>query len=224
MLDEAIYALLMVQGGLEFVSSAATAPSSSGAPATKPSGVEVGDLVFVWALDCGSGVTLTTSGGSAWTNQDVAITAGSTNSNASLFWKFLDATDVANAWDFSGGFRHGATAIRYRANGADTVTVKATQSNGVGGTTLTLTGFAKAAGHFAALAFFGAPSSTGVSGITVPGEFTERVRSSGAGISGTYGTIIADAPGNYTDGSAVTFSNCDGAAAEYGILVEVTGP
>ncbi len=215
--------LLLRRRGLEYMAAAATAPDAVNVNVTKPAGVEVGDLVFVWAMDCTSGAALTTTSGSAWSSQAVAIAAGSSNGWAKLYWKVLNATDVANAWAHTGGSDDGIIAVRYRANGSVTVTVKDTESNGSGTTTLTLAGFAKASGHRAAIAFFGAPSSTGAGGIVLPTGFTERRKESGAGITGTYVGIIADTLGSYTDGAAVSFTNCDANACEYGVLVEVTG-
>lgn len=206
-------------GPIDYVSSAFTAAGTS---VSKPSGVEVGDVVFVWAMDINSAQTLTTSGGSAWSSQDVGIAAGSTNANATLYWKILNATDVANAWALSGsGAEDGIQAVRYRGNGADAVTVKSAVSAGAGGTTFSLTGFSRAAGHFGAIAFFGAPDNAGVVGIVVPTGFTERRRDSSG--SPDFAGIVADALGNYVDGAAVQFTNCDAATTEYGILVEVTG-
>jgi hypothetical protein len=224
MLRQKAAALALIRRrGLQPMTTAFTAPMSGSGNLTKPSGVEVGDLVFCWALDIASGAGLATSGGSAWSSQTVSIAAGSANGSGKLFWKFLNATDVANAWALDSAADDGVIAVRYRANGATTVTVKDTESNGSGTTTLALAGFAKAAGHRAAIAFFGAPSSTGAGGIVLPSGFTERRKESGAGIAGTYVGIIADTLGSYTDGAAVSFTNCDANATEYGVLVEVTG-
>lgn len=221
MLEEVFYSFLMMgQAGIEYGSTAFTA---AGTAVTKPTGLTVGDLVFVWALDIAAAATLTTTSGSAWTALDVGISAGSTNGNSSLFWKVMTATDVSNSWTLSsGGADDGIQAVRYIGNGADTVTVKSAVANGVGGTTLSLTGFSKTAGHYGVIAVFGAPENAGVGGIVAPSGFAERMRDSSG--SPDFAAIFTDNLGSYVDGAAVQFTNCDTAAVESGILVEVTGP
>ena len=215
--------LLMRRRGLEFMASAFSPVGST--TITKPDDVAVGDIVFAWAMDISASATMNTTAGDAWNAQDVSIAGGSTNGSATLFWKKLNATDVANAWTMSSAPEDGAQVFRYRSNGADTITVKDTTSNGSGTTTLTLDGFAKAAGHRATIAFFGAPDSTGAAGIVNPTGFTQRRKDSGtdASTTDTYVGIVCDTLGSYVDGAAVSFTNCDGNPAEYGVLVEVTG-
>lgn len=222
--SQALLALIANPPAVEFMSSALTAGIAATGAVTKPSGVEVGDLVVLWALDCTSAVAVATASGSGWNVQTVSIAAASTNGYGAAFWKVLTATDVANAWNLTGAAEDGVLAIRYRAHGATGATVKDTTSNGSGTTTFTLDGFTKAAGHYGAIALFGASSSAGAGGIVGPSGFAERRRDSGAGLAGTFVAIVADLVSGYPDLIDVVFSNCDGNATEYGILLEITGP
>lgn len=207
--------MLMRRRPLEYRANAFTA--GGGTTITKPAGVEVGDLVVVWAIDISSGATLTTTSGSAWSKQSV--------SPAIAFWKILDATDVANAWTLSSAAADGAQALRYRGNGTTAATVKATTSNGGGNSTLTLSGFAKAAGHRGVIALYsqysGDPSAGDGATIAVPSGFTERRRDYSTG--DFFAALIADRLGGYVDGASVQFTGANTGPNKVGVLLEVTG-
>jgi hypothetical protein len=94
----------------------------------KPSGVAVGDVVFIVA-NSPSAASVTTSGGSTWSTD--------TFGSCRVWWKILNATDVANAWSFDAAT--GADVDAYIGNGATTVTAKGTAS--VSGSSLSFAGY-----------------------------------------------------------------------------------
>lgn len=214
--------LLMKRRGLEYMANAFTA--GGGTTVTKPAGVQVGDVVVVWAVDISSGATLTTTSGSSWSSQSVTA-SGSTNGATIAFWKILNATDVANAWTLSATPDDGVQALRYRGNGATAVTVKATKVDGGGASSMSLTGFSKAAGHRAAIALYGQSSGDVAAGdgagIAVPAGFTERRRDYDVPLR--FAALIADTLGSYVDGAAVQFTSAPTGPNKHGVLLEVTG-
>ncbi|RAK68829.1 hypothetical protein [Phenylobacterium kunshanense] len=214
--------LLMRRRGLEFMASAQTAPSASAGSVVKPTGVAVDELAFVWAQDCDAATVLSTSGGDAWSGQDV-FAATTNNRYAKLFWKTLNTTDVENDWLLDRPARDGVRSLRYQVSGPCAVSVRATAVPLGGETSMILAGFSRSPGHYGALAFVGVAGSTGAAGIVIPAGFTERRRDIGSGIEETYASIVCDTLGSYVDGAAVSFTNCNASAAECGILVEVTG-
>lgn len=222
--SQALLALIANPPAVEFMSSAFTAALASGGALTKPADIVAGDIVLLWVLDCPSGLGVATSGGLSWNKHAVALGAGATNGWAMALWKQLNATDVANGWIADATIDDCAVAVRYRSHGATGLTVKDTTTNGSGTTTLTLDGYTKAAGHYGTVAMLAAPNSAGAGGIVVPSGFAERRRDSGAGLTATFVSVIADLVSGYQDGAAVTFTNCDAEASESGILLEFTGP
>lgn len=201
---------------VEFKSTATTA---SGTTVTKPASLEVGMLVLVLAMNETAGATLTTTSGIAWSRSEATI-GGET---IVLFWKFLNATDVANAWTLSASAAAGAIALAYIGHGATTLTIKST--NGVSGNTsvpLPLTGFSKAAGHYGAISIF-YDSFTPAPATHTPAEFVERLRTSATGRL----VVVAEQLIGYVDGTTVTWSDLNTATntfAAYALLLEVTGP
>lgn len=220
--QQALALALIKRRGLEYRANAFTA--GGGTSVTKPAGVEVGDLVVVWAIDIATGATLTTTSGSAWSKQSVSA-GGSTNGAVIAFWKILNATDVANAWTLSSAAADGVQALRWRGNGANAVAVKATTSDGGGNPTLTLAGFSKAAGHRGVIALFGQsqadPAAGDGAGIAVPSGFTERRRD--YSVPDGFSALIADRLGGYVDGAAVQFTSAPAGPNKQGVLLEVTG-
>ncbi len=195
---------------VDFINTANSGATGAGSMAvTKPSGIQVSDLVLVHVEDTVTAVTMNTSGGSSWPK--IFMTASGLNQDGdALFWKVLTATDVANAWDVSVGGQ-GALSARYRGNGATAVTSKST--NNGGGSPMTLTGFAKAANHYGVLSFV-----AGSSAFTPPTGFDERYDA--APVSSRIG--LADRRAGYVDNAAVAWTVVSGSAR--GFLVEVTGP
>jgi hypothetical protein len=202
---------------VEFKSTATTA---SGTTVTKPADLEVGMVVLVFAMNETGGATLTTASGSAWTRSEATL-GGQT---VIFFWKVLNATDVANAWNLSASAAAGAVAVAYIGHGATTVTIK--DSDAISGTTnfsLTSTGFAKAAGHYGVIALLYDSLTTATAGLS-PSGFVERVRTNATGRL----VVIADQLIGYVDATDLTWSNLNTAApadnAALALLLEVTGP
>jgi hypothetical protein len=228
MLDHEAYAMLLLMGGagppVEYRAAASSGPGTS---VTKPSGVTVGDLVLVWALDVNAVTpSLSTSGGSAWTLVD-----NDTNTSIfavgkfALFAKVLTATDVANAWDLGTAADQGALAVRYTGNGATTVTKKteADAGSNTGNLSASAAGFAKSSGHYGVLTFV--LSTDEAANPTPPSGFTER---SDAAYNSTCRAAAADNLFSYTDNAAVQWTTLSGAAGPshsvHVLTVEITGP
>lgn len=205
---------------IDFASSTVTANSATAI--TKPSDVAAGDLMLVWVLDTATGATLTTASGSAWARVENAHPTGP--KYHVLFWKVLNATDVANAWNIGGGVAgHGAIALRYRSNGANALTLKDSNLGTIGVNTsaVPLTGFTKAAGTYGVLSLFvidGAAASP-----TLPSGFTARQTSAASG----WRIVAADNLTGYVDGASVTWGSVNSLAPTIlgyvELLFEVTG-
>jgi hypothetical protein len=222
-MNKAAIVMALAEGPpVEYRAVATTAAAAT--VVSKPSGLEVGDLVTVWALGVGGGTTLTTSGGSAWTLAHDSSTGQSVITNRMiLYTKVMTALDISAAWNLSAAVDEGALALRYTGHGATTVTMKSTQ--GGGGTvniSLTLTGFTKAAGHYGAIVLAITNDTTAVpaftSGLTVrsDGIFNSNAR-----------VAAADQQYGYVDGASVIVSNLNPSAPTnhqaYAILLEITG-
>jgi len=199
---------------VEFVSTASTGSSgASSATVTKPSGVAVGDLVLVLVDDTETAVTLTTTSGSAWGKFFQAVSGINSDGHA-VFWKILNATDVANAWTLSYGGQ-GATAFRYLSHEATSVSLKdSATASGAG--SLSLTGFSKAAGNYGVLTF---AINTHATAPTVPTGFVSRY--SATPVSSR--VVAADMLTGYVDGAAVAWTGFV-SGERGGFLLEVTGP
>lgn len=118
--------------------------------AQKPSGIAVGDLVFVinGIAPAGTGAppNLKTSGGSAW-----GKFVGAAGSNWGVYWKVLNATDVANAWNFVDAVDDttpescsGTGSFAYEGRGATTVTSQQSVAHGTAQASIDFTGFTPA--------------------------------------------------------------------------------
>lgn len=165
---------------------------------SKPAGVAVGDLVVV-AIGNSAPVTpltLTTLSGSAWNKN--AMTWATFGYESTIFWKILNATDVANNWNFSAATAYSCSA--YAAPGATAAAVRATfnmPSSGIG--IGTLPGFTPTAGARGLVSAIsdrtGDPNS-----VFAPAGFTARIKSN----QSTYWTVaLADMPPGYAGGNLV---------------------
>ncbi|UPT53196.1 hypothetical protein [Synechococcus phage Ssp-JY42] len=214
--------LLMRVPPIQYVSAATTAPGLTAI--AKPSGLEVGSLVLVWAHGfTGASPTLDTASGSAWTvvDNDNSVTLAG---RLVLFAKVLTATDVANAWNLSESAAEGAVSLNYLGNGATTVTAKNSHTTGSNlDFNVSVTGFTKAAGVRGVLGF--AISTTQSTAIGVPSGFTER---SQVALNSTIKVSLSDNILGYVNGATATWMNFNTPAADpqtgRGLLVEVTGP
>lgn len=223
MLNRAAVLMALADGPpVEYASSATTAPGASAV--SKPAGLEVGDLVVVWAHGFSSpSPTLQTASGAAWAVVD--NNAGVTLAGRmALFAKVMTATDVANAWNLSEAISEGAVAIRYVSHGADTVTFKSANVTGSNGNfSVSGAGFTKAAGSYGVLGL--AISTTEATTIGVPAGFTQR---SQVALNATIKISLSDNLYGYVDGAGATWTNFNtpALASENGraVLLEITGP
>lgn len=176
---------------------------------TKPAGVAVGDLVFV-LQPYDNSPNLTTTGGSAWNKLNYNWFGGSYN--MTLYWKILDATDVANAWNLSGN-SYGWVCVSYERGTGCTVAVRETRE---GSTALLIpfAGFTPQATFKMAL-YFVVDRGTGT--FTPPAGWTERVDSSIGG--GVFSESVAERF-DYT-GGGVNVTNSSGSYNDGGFMVEV---
>lgn len=181
---------------------------SASATATKPTGVAAGDIVFVLAVNCTAGVTLTTNSGAAWSRNQIT---GSTGVVGVIFSKVLVALDVTNAWDLSSS--ESGISARYQGNGVASASVKSTTSNGLGATTLALTGFTPAAGSRGAVAAI-MDADTGATD-AAPTGFTSRHKAT----TGTVEVNLTDQVSGYSGGT-VTFTSTGPNEPEFGWLIE----
>ncbi len=200
--------MLMESRGLSYRSQAVTLASAT---VGKPSGVALGDLVIVLCpLTAGLGSNMGTSGGGTWSVDELtAFTTGA------IFWKVMDATDVANTWTKSD--TNDCVALRWQGPGTLAAAVKSTQSTGGGGSsTLVLAGFTPSVNHRAAIAMVNdldAPTGT-----TTPTNFTSRYATS---VLNVRSVNVVDWLGGYAGGT-VTFANLGLGTGEMGWLLEVT--
>ena len=183
--------------------------------AGKPTGIAVGDLVFVLNIGGVTGVTLTTGPGAAWTRSELVPSSAS----HILFWKVLNATDVANTWDFNAANQY-SYSVAYSANGlaVSSVNLRSSAVNAATAqSTLSLAGFAFSNGVprsvFSALADEDADTTP-----VAPPGFTVR---SGTALGSVKGGL-ADMLEGYAGGAAV-WSGLNGAAhaREAGWLLEI---
>lgn len=194
----------------------ASATSGAGTAIAKPAGVAVGDVVFITAARIAGGTTVSTATGSTWSSS--LLTPSDT---VGLFWKIMNATDVAQAWSSSGAFE-GALAVAYTpAVAASAVTLRSSTNNAAGKSTLDLAGFGPgptSRGVVTAIIDRDAGASTEVA----PAGFTTRA----SFLMGSfYKAFVADLgpPGRVTP--TVTWTATDGGGslfAECGWLLEIT--
>lgn len=110
---------------------------------TKPSGAAVGDIVFVLGT-YDAAATLATPGGAAWQTH-TATWAASFGYTSRIWWKVLDATDIANPWNFSSSCAY--ECVAYQSNGANRVTLKQHMDTASGVNSFTWNSFVKSATH-----------------------------------------------------------------------------
>lgn len=172
-----------------------------------------GDLILVRA-SFGAGVTTAITGGAGnWNRYDFTWTTLAYKD--AMFWKVLEPTDIDTLTVTNTNAGGQIQAASYR--GATVATLKDLQ-NEVTGTTLTFAGFNKAAqckGIFASLN----DRTNGLSSPTSP-NWAPRV---GPYFSGFFSVEAADTPYRvYVNGDPIVFSGFDPAAAQSGLLFELT--
>lgn len=151
------------------ISFRASATTSASATISKPAGVAVGDLVIITATDPTSLGNISTASGDTWTANEIIWTTSGLGYKSRIWWKFLNATDVANSWTHSGGAKDFG-AVAWIATGASAVVVKST-TNGAGSTTsFDLAGYTTAVSR----GTISVISDRDASAATVPSGFTSR--------------------------------------------------
>lgn len=198
------------------VSYRSVATNGNSSRVTKPSGVAVDDIVLVWAHYIPTGTTLTTVSGAAWARTELAWAAHGYKSV--LFWKKLDAADVANFWDLSATASEGLNSVAYQSNGATTVTVKSTTANPINREELDLAAFTPDPLSRGVASFFADRDSGSTP--TGPSGFTSRF----AGQQSNFYVAGADKITGYAGGTVVwsDTTNFVDYFAEVGFLVEFT--
>jgi hypothetical protein len=196
---------------------------TTGAPGTvtKPAGVAVGDLVIVVNVANSFGTTpstLTTASGSAW-GQGTFGAEGVTNIYT-YWYKFLNATDVSNAWQIASGMGDPVVAVAYDCSkGGSVLTEKADVFSPVNSSTaptLTAPGFVPADQSHGIIAYF-IDAETSASD-TVPSGMTVRDTTT-AGTA--YKAIASDMLGNY-EGQDLVWTGVAGIKGEAVVVWEVT--
>src|SRR4051812_39878629 len=92
--------------------------SGSGSTVTKPSGVAVGDIVFL-LVEATNVLDAPTSGGGAWSGVDTFGGAGTTGDPYNAwYWKELVTADLSGSWTKADTFSY--LCVAYIGNGATT--------------------------------------------------------------------------------------------------------
>lgn len=196
-----------------YLSAASSVPAST---APKPSGIATGDVVIVIVANTVPGLTLVTSGGTAWARNEITWLQHGYTSVA--FYKILNATDVTNNWGMSANA--GSDAFAWRDTDAAVVAVRSTTAAATTNlSSLTLAGFTPANSRFTV-------------SICVDRD-NDIVPVAPTGFVSRYGAIAGDSnwsigmadKDNYAGGN-VTWTGLLGSFefAEVGWLIEVTGP
>lgn len=192
--------------------SKATSPGAVSA-VTKPTGIGVGDIAFVYTGTWGGtgALEVVTTGGTPWTR--ISHSIGGQIYFASC--KILDATDVANAWstinESAVVTAHGSevVALAWEPRAATTITDKGSTTNGAGPTTLTVPGFAPALESRGIISWFidraGAAAAQ-------PSLLTTR--------HSALGVFIADGLGSYAGGPLIYTGG--GASGQVARILEIT--
>lgn len=206
--------LLMTTRARVPIAFRATALTTGSTTVSKPAGVASGDLVVVVVPYCSTGVTLTTSSGSAWTRSEINWSIYGYFSV--LFWKVLNATDVSNAWTLSESNDARACAWQPGTSAVASVTTTASQ-NAAGQTSYTQAGFTTGDATKGAISVVLDRDADVTPG--APSGFTSRASSV---LESLFATAIADRP-DYQGGS-VTWTNMNGASTfgEVGWLLNVS--
>jgi hypothetical protein len=202
---------------LTFRSTVAVAAGS--AAVAKPAGVAVDDLVFV-CTPFDNIASLTTTAGRVW-NRFTFTWAGGLAYTMCVFWKQLDATDVANAWTLSGAPTYPGIACAYANPAKFPLTVfKRDEQNGTApATTVSFAGTAPQGNSRGFFAFMSdRDGGSGGPTWTQPGTFTERADNGASTICSAF----ADALGTY-GGAGITFTGTGVTADQAAMLLEATG-
>lgn len=191
----------------------AQATTTASATISKPTGVAVGDVVFVFRTESVAAGNITTSSGSVWTKTSLTWTASGLGYVTEVWWKILNATDVANSWvaDTIGGYG----AVAFRGNGASAVTVKSTKDNAGSQSTLSLTGYTTSNSRGTVTII--ADRDTG--GDTVPTGFTSRY---GAILNTSWWHGLASKMRFNGSATGTVTWTTQTTAAEVGFLLDVT--
>lgn len=201
-----------------FRSAAASAAAASTA-ISKPASIAVGDIAFIAQPDNGfTDQNVTTSSGSTWTRSQVI---GPTSSQFNLFWKVLNATDVANAWNLTNNLVHGAYAAAYRPVSGFTPAAAAAKSTAVnltGDISLALTGYTPAGANVGTVSAIISRNDSGTA-TTAPTGFTEDAKSDIDTV--TYKIAFAS-HADYPPGSTATWTALSVPGIQTGWLIEVT--
>lgn len=217
MLFQAQFALAAGRS-LPVIYRAKSTSTGSTSTAPKPAGIAVGDTVVVVAVQT-IGASLTTSSGSAWTSTSFNNTTGART--YAVYSKTLNATDVANAWNFSGAVG-GCFSIAYDARGTGAVAQKESEVNTVAATTVVLNGYSPAWNHKGAFTVMVDETTTATD--TTPTNFTSR-EAGNYGSGPTVRVSFADRiDGNYS--GSVTWTNTGAVSdgtTECAALYEITG-
>lgn len=188
--------------------------TGTSATVTKPSGIDVGDIVFV-AVNQPNTTTSLTSASGAWAVISFSNGLGGGLAYAiRVYWKVLVLADLSGNWtlDTSAPFQ----AVAYQGRGATTATARETKQSSTG--SLTFSGFAPSAGTRGVVH----PMINGTSGTTfsAPSGFT--IRDQGAYGSGpTLRHVFSDK----TDygGLGLTWTGAQSSdPGAFGSLIEIT--
>jgi hypothetical protein len=186
--------------------------NASAGTVTHPADTRTGDLIVVIANNV-SGRTITTSSGSAWSSFDLT----ENGTSVSIWWKFLNATDVANTWTWSVSTEH--AVCQYRAPGSTTLTVKTDSTTKGTGTQASFAGFTASPNSRGVLAVVS--QANGVSFVSYPTNFAGRFNTNTSIQNGaTIATSLADQVSGYA-GGVVAFTHS--VAPNWGMIVaEIT--
>lgn len=207
---------MLEAGPVEFATSVLTsgAANSPLAALNKPTGLEVGDVVFILQHGTDNTAVVTTGGGGgAWSKATAPVDG--VGEYGVLHYRVIAQVDIDNAWSLSTSGTLGVVAaFRYHGYGANAISVKS--SNWSVTNSIALTGFSKSVNSYGVLTFLvanGSPTPT------PPTGFTQRNLLS----SGAARFVVADRNADYVDGAGVTWTTLSNGNYSNAFLVEVTG-
>lgn len=188
--------------------------ASSAGTIPKPAGIAVGDIVWiVTGQDMSGGVAaVTTASGSVWS----VATFTASSFFCQVFWKILDATDVAFAWNVSPNLSY-VGSYAYEGRGALTVTRIETVVNAGGLSSLSFAGFAPADGHKGLVSILLDHDIDAAD--TAPSAFTSREAADYDQIQINVADRLAGWPGGVVTWTA---TNGAGTLGETGLMFEIT--
>lgn len=189
---------------------ATTAALSPSQALTLPAGTAVGDLAVFFVPYAGPGNI-----GAGWARITPANwpTFGYQNN---IYYKTLDASDIASPPTLSS--QGSSVVICHVYRGASTVTLK-TSTEAVGGSSLSMTGYAKGPTHRGCVMFMADRDNPTTSNWSAPSGYVTR----GATINnGSFGGTSADVLNNaYVGGNGVVGGSTTG-TGRYGHMLELT--